>query len=254
MLDIRPDIKLKIWKNVKEWLVVLLFFVLVNCLLIQPFKIPSGSMTPTLLVGDFLLVNKYLYGYSNESFRIGTFTFPLPKIEKRLFENKLPERGEVVVFRNEKDRNLNYIKRIIGLPGDKVQLIDGVVHINDKPCPLEDAGEYSGYEDDEFVILKKYIETLPNGYRHVIIKKQKLGEASLDNTQAYFVPAGCYFMMGDNRDNSQDSRVSEAVGFVPFQDIMGRAECIFFSSSCTLFEVFKWPFSMRFERFFTPIR
>jgi signal peptidase I len=211
-------------------------------------------MIPTLLVGDFLLVNKYCYGYSNDSFRIGTFTFPLPKIGRDLHSDKLPQRGDVVVFRNEKDKNQNYIKRVIGLPKDKIELKNGIVYINDKPAELKEDGEYSIIEKDEYVIYRKYIEKLPNGREHVIIKKYAFGDGALDNVGPYYVPEGCYFMMGDNRDNSQDSRVLEAVGFIPLDCILGRAECLFFSSSCEIYEVLKWVFSMRFERFFTAIR
>lgn len=241
-------------QNVKEWVVVLATFALISCFLFQPFKIPSGSMIPTLLVGDFLIVNKFCYGYSNDSFRIGTFTFPLPKINKRLMIDNLPKAGEVVVFRDEKDDDKNYIKRVIGVPGDKIELKNGIVHINDKPLELEEAGEYSIIDNNEYVVYKKYFETLPNGYKHVIIKRYGFGQSPLDNVGPFVVPEGHYFMMGDNRDNSQDSRVMEKVGFIPLNHIMGRAECLFFSTSCTLFEVFKWPFSMRFERFFTLIK
>jgi signal peptidase I len=244
----------KLRKSMKEWVYALSSFVLISCFFFQPFRIPSGSMIPTLLVGDFLLVNKFCYGYSNESFRIATFTFPLPKITKRLFSNKLPQRGEVVVFRNGKDKDQNYIKRVVGLPGDKVQVINGVLHINDVPVELKEAGEYSAIDRNEYVVFKKYIERLPNGYEHVIIKRFDFGQATLDNVGPFIVPNEHYFMMGDNRDNSQDSRVMEAVGFVPLNYIMGRAECLFFSSSCSFFEIFKWPFSIRFERLFSAIR
>lgn len=244
----------KLWKNIKEWIVVGSIFVVINCFLYQPFKIPSSSMVPTLLIGDFLLVNKFCYGYSNDSFRIGTFTFPLPKFAKRLFCDKLPERGEVVVFHNEKDKGLNYIKRVIGLPGDNIELIDGITHINGFPVEIRQIEDFSIIENGEYRIYKRFIEKLPNGCEHVIIKAYEFGQARLDNVGPFVVPEGHYFMMGDNRDNSQDSRVMEAVGFIPLERIMGRAECLFFSSSCGLFEVFKWPFSMRFERFFTCIR
>lgn len=246
--------KIKGSVNIKEWIIVLTSFVVVSCFLIQPFKIPSGSMIPTLLVGDFLVVNKFVYGYSNDSFRIGTFSIPLPKITKRLFSENTPKQGEVVVFRNPKDRDHNYIKRVIGTPGDKIQIINGVVNINDKPCDLKEDNDYSIIENEQYVVYKKYIETLPNGYKHVIIKKFPFGQGGLDNVGPFVIPEGHYFMMGDNRDNSQDSRVIEAVGFVPLERIMGRAELIFFSSSCSIFEVLKWPFSMRFERFFNLIR
>ncbi|MDR1365045.1 MAG: signal peptidase I [Holosporales bacterium] len=245
----------KLLASVKEWGWTLLALITVSCFLFQPFKIPSGSMTPTLLVGDFLIVNKYCYGYSNQSFRIGTFTLPLPKFSKRLFGGSPPKRGDIVVFRNEKDGNKNYIKRIIGLPGDKIQIINGVVHINDSPANLAPDGEYSLIDEDgEYTIFKKYIETLPNGYPHVIIKKDEFGRGGLDNVGPFDVPEDHYFMMGDNRDNSQDSRVIEMVGFVPLSNVMGRAECIFFSSKCSIWEVFKWPFSMRFERFCTALK
>jgi signal peptidase I len=171
-----------------------------------------------------------------------------------MFSSRLPKRGEVVVFRNERDKDQNYIKRIIGLPGDKIQLIGGIVHINDKPVEIREVGEYSLVEEKEFTVFKKYIEKLPEGYEHVIIKAVHFGQGVFDNVGPFNVPEGHYFMMGDNRDHSQDSRSTEAVGCIALENILGKAEAIFFSSSCSLFEVLKWPFSMRFERFCTPIR
>ncbi|MDR3224506.1 MAG: signal peptidase I [Holosporales bacterium] len=244
----------KAFKNAKEWISVLSLFTVVSCLIIQPFKIPSGSMIPTFLVGDFLLVNKFCYGYSNDSFRIGTFTFPLPNIKERILASGLPQQGDVVVFRNEKDKNQNYIKRIIGLPGDTIQLIDGVVNLNGKPVELKSDGEYSMIDDGDYIVYKKYIEKLPNGYEHVIIKRVEFGEGYLDNVGPFVIPEGHYFMMGDNRDNSQDSRVMETVGFIPIDRIMGKAFCIFFSTSCSLSEILKWLISIRVERIFTLVR
>ena len=168
--------------------------------------------------------------------------------------NNAPKAGEVVVFRNEKDRNLNYIKRVIGVPGDKIELREGIVYINDKALETRDAGEFSIMDRNEYIVYRKYIEKLPNGYEHVIIKRGEFGQNMLDNVGPFIVPEGHYFMMGDNRDNSQDSRVMEKVGFIPLESIMGRAECLFFSSSCAWYEVLKWIFSIRFERFFTAIR
>ena len=133
----KEQIKKVAKQNLTEWGIVLGGFAVVSCFLIQPFKIPSGSMVPTLLVGDFLFVNKYCYGYSNDSFRIGTFTIPLPKITTRLMGNEQPKAGEVIVFRNEKDHNLNYIKRVIGVPGDKIELKQGMVYINDKTATFK---------------------------------------------------------------------------------------------------------------------
>ncbi len=250
----KPELKRSIRKDVKEWIVVLTTFVVINCFLFQPFKIPSGSMVPTLLVGDFLITNKFCYGYSNDSFRIGTFTFPLPKITKRLFAKNTPQAGEIVVFRNEKDNNVNYIKRVIGVPGDKIELKDGMVYVNDVKLEVREAGEFSIIEKGVYKVYKKYIEKLPNGYEHVIIKSCDFGQGEKDNCGPFLVPEGHYFMMGDNRDNSQDSRYPDEVGFIPLNHIMGRAMFRFFSTTCAWYEPHKWLFSMRFERFFTWIR
>ena len=124
-------VKKGIKSSIKELIVVFLTFTLISCFFMQPFKIPSGSMIPTLLVGDFLVVDKYSYGYTNDSFRMWQFTFPLPKFKNRLMASTKPQQGDVIVFRNTQDQDKNYIKRIIGMPGDKIQIIDGIVHIND---------------------------------------------------------------------------------------------------------------------------
>ncbi|MBQ8651419.1 MAG: signal peptidase I [Alphaproteobacteria bacterium] len=248
------NFKEKIWKNLKEWIVVIGTFVTISCFLYQPFKIPSGSMIPTLLVGDFLVVNKFCYGYSNDSFRIGNFTFPLPKIKERILGFKKPQRGDVAVFRNPLDNNNNYVKRIVGMPGEKIEIIQGVLHINDKPVELKSEGEFSIIDRGQYTVYQKYTEKFPDGGEHVMIKREEFGKGMLDNVGPYYVPEGHYFMMGDNRDNSKDSRVLEGVGYVPEDRIMGRAELIFFSSSCSLFEVLKWPFSIRYERIPTLIK
>ena len=244
----------KIWKNLKELIISAGVLIFVSCVLFQPFKIPSGSMIPTFLVGDFLVVNKFCYGYCQNSFRIGKFNIPCPNISKRLLASKQPARGDVVVFRNEKHNDDNFIKRIIGMPGDEIQVIDGLVHINHQPVVLKPDGEYSLIENDQYITYKKYIEVLPNGYEHIMIKRDAFGAGSLDNVGPYIVPAGHYFVMGDNRDNSTDSRVLESVGYIPLNNILGKASLIFFSSSCSLFEIFKWPFSIRFERIPTIVR
>lgn len=244
----------KVWKEIKSWVNVLLVIVGINCLLYQPFKIPSGSMIPTLLVGDFLIVNKFCYGYSNNSFRIDRFTIPLPKINGRLFGKNLPQRGDVVVFRNPKDKDLNYIKRIIGLPGETVEFINGVVHINGTPLAQRYVDSYSILDRDHYDMYNKYMELLPEGKEHVMIKAEEFGKGWLDNAGPFVVPEGHYFMAGDNRDRSSDSRVQEAVGFVPLENIMGRAELIFFSTTAKWYEILKWPFSVRFERILNKIK
>ncbi|MDR0695377.1 MAG: signal peptidase I [Holosporales bacterium] len=238
----------------KEWIKVATIIIVASFFGYQTFKIPSESMKPTLLVGDFIVVNKYCYGYSQDTFRIGTINVPFLNFKGRIFSCSLPQRGDVVVFRNEKDKNQNYIKRIIGLPGDTIQLKGGIVHINGEAAPLVDDGEYSDIENGEYFIQKKYIEQLPNGVNHVIIKREALGKGRLDNVGPYQVPLGHYFLMGDNRDNSQDSRVLESVGYIPIECIMGRADLIFFSSSCSWWEILKWPFSARYERILTQIK
>lgn len=214
----------------------------------EPFNIPSKSMVPTLLVGDYLFVSKFSYGYSRYSLPFG-----LPLIGGRIFFHP-PERGDVVVFKLPADNTTDYIKRVIGLPGDRIQMVNGRLVINGKELPRRRVGEY--VDTDEYgnaTTYTKYMEMLPNGREHVIIEKSDNG--MLDNTPVYTVPPGHYFCMGDNRDNSLDSRVLNMVGYVPEKNLVGRAEVLFFSSNGTahLWEVWKWPTAIRFSRLFTGI-
>src|SRR6267142_1213390 len=181
----------------------LILALLVRIFLYQPFNIPSGSMIPTLLVGDYLFVSKFSYGYSK-------YSFPW---SPNLFNGRIlgsePKRGDVAVFKLPSDNSTDYIKRVIGLPGDRVQMKNGILYINDQPCPRRRIDDYLYREGNGSVILlAQYIETLPNGRQHLIIKMGDNGP--LDNTQVYNVPPGEYFMMGDNRDNSMDSRILSA--------------------------------------------
>lgn len=231
--------------TVKTIVYAVLIALVVRTVAYEPFNIPSGSMVPTLLVGDYLFVSKFSYGYSRYSLPFGP-----PLFSGRLFFHS-PERGDVVVFKLPTDNSTDYIKRVIGLPGDHIQMKNGILFINGQPVPRRRIQDYL-YQDGPGAVLPlaQYIETLPNGVQHRIIEMSDNGP--LDNTQEYVVPSGDYFMMGDNRDNSQDSRVLSAVGYVPAENLIGRAEFIFFSTdgSARLWEIWKWPFAIRYSRLF----
>ncbi|MEP0320853.1 signal peptidase I [Bauldia litoralis] len=230
-------------ETVKIVIQALLLALIVRTFLFQPFNIPSGSMKETLLIGDYLFVSKYAYGYSRYSFPFGPNLF-----EGRIWAAE-PERGDVVVFKLPRDNSTDYIKRVIGLPGDQIQITDGVLSINGKEVEHEKIGDWV---DDDGVRYDEIEETLPNGVSYTTLDR---GAGSLDNTQVYEVPAGHYFMMGDNRDNSTDSRVLGAVGYVPFENLVGRAEVIFFSveDGARAWEFWRWPWTVRWNRMFTSV-
>jgi signal peptidase I len=215
----------------------------VRTFLYEPFNIPSGSMIPTLLVGDFLFVSKFTYGYSR-------FSLPWspPLIEGRILARD-PERGDVAVFKLPSDNSTDYIKRVIGLPGDRIQVREGILHINRKPVQreLQDVIEVEGYSG-RIEQVSEYVEILPNGRRHLVWEASD--HERFDNTPEFFVPPGHFFMMGDNRDSSQDSRAHSIVGFVPLENLVGRAEFLFFShnNSARLWEIWRWPEAIRASR------
>ena len=221
----------------------------IRTFLFQPFNIPSGSMKATLLVGDYLFVSKYTYGYSH-------FSLPL---SPNLFSGRIgdfakPDRGDIVVFRLPKEDSTDYIKRVIGLPGDSIQMIDGILNINGKPIPRERIDDF--IDEDEggrATRVRRWKETLPNGVSYTTLDLPYNLQA--DNTEVYNVPPNNYFMMGDNRHNSTDSRFPQ-VGYVPFENIVGRAQLIFFSvhEGERAWEVWRWPFSVRWSRLFTIVR
>ncbi len=210
-------------------------------LLFEPFNIPSGSMIPTLLVGDYLFVSKYSYGYSRYSFPFGIAPF-----NGRIFET-LPARGDVAVFRQPKNESVAFIKRIVGLPGDKIQVVDGVLRINYVAVNRNRKGFATASDGYNVIRFAVYQETLPNGKSYLI--QERADNDLLDNTNVFVVPDGHYFVMGDNRDNSRDSRTT-SVGMVPAENLIGRAERLFFShnSSASLWEFWKWPFAIRYNR------
>jgi signal peptidase I len=223
----------------------------------EPFYIPSGSMVPTLLVGDYLVVNKFAYGYSRFS-----FPFSPPLFSGRWPPGIMPKRGDVVVFRPPGALDEDYIKRVIGLPGDTIQMQNGDLFINGTQVPRTDAGLYSD-DSDGFgspVLARDYIETLPGGRRHAILKRTNQPEMidgiDPNNTPVYTVPQGDLFMMGDNRDDSEDSRFLDGtVGYVPVENLIGPARLIFFSIDLQhpFWEIWYWPFEIRWGRMFKTI-
>jgi signal peptidase I len=219
----------------------------------EPFNIPSGSMIPTLLIGDYVFVSKYSYGFSR-------YSFPLihPPFSGRIL-GRLPERGDVAVFKLPRDPSVDYIKRIVGLPGDKIQMIDGVLNVNGKPVDLKRTEDFFDDEYQHNVDTPQFIETLPDGRQHPILKLNKPGTYALDNTPVFEVPPDNVFAMGDNRDNSLDSRVpprNNGVGFVPLENLVGRAEFRFFSydeNVAPWYQFWEWPWAIRFSRMFTAV-
>jgi signal peptidase I len=230
----------------------LIVALVIRTFLFQAFNIPSGSMEGTLLVGDYVFVSTYSYGYTH-------YALPFsPKLfSGRIFGSE-PKRGDVVVFRLPRDDSINYIKRVIGLPGDRIQMIDGLLYINGVAVKRERAEDY--IDNDEGAAptrVKRWRETLPNGVSYYTL--DRIENSEYNDTQTYAVPPGHFFMMGDNRDNSLDSRVSPesgGVGYVPFENIIGQAQIIFFSvgDGTHAWQVWRWPSSLRWSRLFTIVR
>jgi signal peptidase I len=230
-----------------------LIAIVIRTVAYEPFNIPSASMVPTLLVGDYLFVSKFSYGYTH-------FSIPFsPNLFSGRILARMPQRGDVVVFKLPRDNKTDYIKRLIGVPGDRVQMINGVLNINGEPVKRMRVPDYIDRQPNGSVMaVPQYDETLPNGRVHRILELAG-DQGQLDNTQVFTVPDGYYFFMGDNRDNSLDSRVPpefQGVGMVPFENLIGRAEFIFFSTdgSAALLEFWKWPFAIRYSRLFQGIR
>jgi len=226
----------------------------------QPFNIPSASMYPTLNIGDYLFVSKLSYGYGKYSFnfQFGGFSGePLIKccsfvdFPGRKVWADVPQRGDVAVFKYPQDLSVDYIKRVIGLPGDHIQMKNGVLFINGQAVKKERVEDYFDPKTDSGSgpLVGQFRETLPNGVSYNVLD---FGVTDMDNTIEYVVPESHYFMMGDNRDNSQDSRFLDKVGYVPIENFVGKADVIFFSfkPDASLFRPWEWPFEIRWSRFF----
>jgi signal peptidase I len=245
------------WETVKVIIEALLIALVVRTVLFQPFNIPSGSLVPTLLVGDYLFVSKYAYGYSH--FSLPSFLDLDPQaMPGRIFASE-PKRGDIIVFKLPSDGQTDYIKRLIGLPGDKIQVLHGRLIINGEEVPREPIAPFLTVNHfNKPMEAPQYLETLPGGVQHRIIQIDG-DEGTFDNTKVYEVPPGHYFMMGDNRDNSSDSRLAGdqgGVGYVPFENLIGRAEVIFFSidEGTPAWEVWRWPWTVRWSRIFQRVR
>tara|TARA_B100000941_G_C28499814_1_gene553348 strand:+ start:1148 stop:1885 length:738 start_codon:yes stop_codon:yes gene_type:complete len=208
--------------NLKTLIGALIIAVLIRSLIIQPFYIPSSSMEPTLLVGDRIFVTKYSYGYSKHSFPFS------PNLSNYRFFSKEPKQGDLVVFKTPLDNRTDYIKRLIGLPGDTVQFIKGELYINDRAVPRTLTKISEPIRCGNFTLnTKTFLETLPNGVQHLATYNT---EGTLQNTKRYIVPENHFFLMGDNRDCSKDSRFLNEVGYVKSLNLVGKAKIIFFSN------------------------
>tara|TARA_B100001059_G_scaffold227925_1_gene258356 strand:- start:2120 stop:2860 length:741 start_codon:yes stop_codon:yes gene_type:complete len=242
---IKKKISIIIYENIKTLLGALLIAILIRSFLFQPFYIPSSSMEPTLLVGDRIFVSKYSYGFSKHSFPFS------PNFSNSRFFSKDPERGDLVVFKTPSDNRTDYIKRLIGLPGETVQFINGNLFINDKIIKRKKSQNSTLIRCGNFILeVNSFIETLPNNVKHLVVYKKN---GTLQNTKKFKIPLEHYFLMGDNRDCSKDSRYLDSVGYVNKLNLVGKAKIIFFSNDTYVNSLIKfWNLkkSFRFDRLF----
>ena len=243
--------KKKIIENIKTIIYALVIALIIRTFLFQPFYIPSSSMEPNLLIGDRLFVSKYSYGYSRHSFPFS------PNFSNKRYFKKTPERGDVIVFKTPADNRTDFIKRLIGLPGDEIQFIDGDLYINNNQVIKTKIKNFNAKFNCGNINsnCEAYIEKLPSGVTYVTIYNQQ--DTRWNDSDKYIVPKDHYFFLGDNRDNSADSRYLSKVGYVNKLNLVGRARIIFFSNDKkkgNFFEFWKWHKSIRISRFFNKIQ
>ena len=233
--------------NLKSIFIAIFIALLIRSFIFEPFNIPSGSMKPNLLVGDFIFVSKYSYGFSKHS-----LPFSIPLIPGKIFSNT-PERGDVVVFKTPENNRTDYIKRVIGLPGDKIEIINGIIFINGSEILRKKLNDFI---DTDNKTSNKRVRMYNEYFFNKEINILDITDNGLaDNTQLFNVPENHFFVMGDNRDNSQDSRFISTVGFIPYENLVGKAQFIFFSlENARFLQIWKWPNSIRYERIFQKIQ
>ena len=241
--------KNKIVENIKTIFYALIIALIIRSFLFQPFYIPSSSMEPNLLIGDRLFVSKYSYGYSRHSFPFS------PKLYNKRVLAKMPERGDVIVFKTPVDNRTDYIKRLIGLPGDTIQIVDKDLYINKVKIKKEKTENLTNINcGNEIMDANFFEEILPNGKKYITVYRNN---GTMINTDKFIVPENHYFFMGDNRDCSKDSRFLSSVGYVNEINLVGKARILFFSSDKSkgsFFNIFKWNQSIRHDRFLKKIR
>ena len=241
--------KKKIIENVKTIIYALIIALIIRSFFFQPFYIPSSSMEPNLLIGDRLFVSKYSYGYGRHSLPFS------PNFSNKRYLWNPPERGDVIVFKTPVDNRTDYIKRLIGLPGDTFQIIDSDLYLNNEKIQRDKVENSININCGNQVLnIDSFEETLPNGKKYIAVYKK---EGTMKNTDKFTVPKDHYFFMGDNRDCSKDSRFLSSVGYVNFNNLVGKARLIFFSNDRqegSFFKIWKWHKSIRIDRFFKKIQ